>query len=167
MKLHLLIIPNVQETIFSRTSKYRWFVWRPLNKTSCYWHILQYNDNIYIMPKGMKSYQKTKITWTQRTAALWPSNLWIGDPTPLEVRLRRSNMRTELSADLERYGDKLNVDVMLCHPAHKDMTWISRQKCSSYPVRIRLSSWGFQSTQWRSALWAFSTCHQIHGREEN
>lgn len=122
---------------------------------------------IYIMPKGMKSYQKTKITWTQRTAALWPSNLWIGDPTPLEVRLRRSNMRTELSADLERYGDKLNVDVMLCHPAHKDMTWISRQKRSSYPVRIRLSSWGFQSTQWRSALWAFSTCHQIHGREEN
>lgn len=48
-----------------------------------------------------RTYVSSAQTCTQSTAAVWPSKICTGDPTPPEVRFRRSNMRTVLSADLE------------------------------------------------------------------
>lgn len=99
---YLFIVPNVQNTILCSTSKDSWIIRRPLEWENVMDRLCNNNQECSHM-----HFVKLFATWTQRTAALWPSNLWTGDPTPAEVRLRRSNIRTELSADLKKKKRKV------------------------------------------------------------
>lgn len=126
-------------------------MWRPLYQESLlihrYRHLFRSARYHILVSKNSDI-----LTCTQRTGSSWPWNLWTGDPTPSVVRCRRSNMWTELSADLNSQNVAIDENQSYTHQNNR-----CERTRSTYPVKMRFSSWGFQSTQCRSVSWAFST----------